>query len=135
MCLCAEVPEPLAPLSTDAGKLKQIIINLVGNALKFTTCGQVTVRVLAHESGDVPHAIEVADTGTGIPQDRLEAIFEAFTQADSGTARQYGGTGLGLTITRSLCHLLGYCVEVESCVGEGSVFRVRFNRSKESTLS
>jgi signal transduction histidine kinase len=121
--LRAELPEKLTHLSTDAGKLKQVIINLVGNALKFTARGSVTVRVRADSDG-TPRAIEVADTGPGIPADRLEAIFEAFTQADSGTARQYGGTGLGLTITRSICHLLGYSVEVESRVGEGSVFRV-----------
>jgi signal transduction histidine kinase len=124
--LRAELPDRLQPLSTDGGKLKQVIINLVGNALKFTAKGSVTVRVLTDEAG-VPQAIEVIDTGPGIPADRLEAIFEAFTQADSGTARLYGGTGLGLTITRSICHLLGYSVEVESKVGEGSVFRVVLN--------
>jgi signal transduction histidine kinase len=128
VALRAELPEKLAPFPTDAGKLKQVIINLVGNALKFTAKGNVTVRICAHTDG-TPRAMEVADTGPGIPADRLEAIFEAFTQADSGTARQYGGTGLGLTITRSICQLLGYSVEVESHVGQGSVFRVLFGQA------
>lgn len=123
VALRADLPERLLALDTDRGKLKQVIINLVGNALKFTARGHVTVRVVAQEDGTA-RALEVADTGPGIPADRLEAIFEAFTQADSGTARQYGGTGLGLTITRSICQLLGYSVEVESVVGQGSIFRV-----------
>jgi PAS domain S-box-containing protein len=121
--LVADVPAGLAPIQTDPVKLKQVIINLVGNALKFTASGSVTLRVLAGSDGR-PLALDVIDTGIGIPADRQQAIFEAFQQADNTTTRRYGGTGLGLTISRSLCQLLGYRVLVYSTVGKGSIFRV-----------
>jgi CheY-like chemotaxis protein len=105
-------------------KLKQILINLVGNALKFTEQGSVTVRVHADPTTHRPLAVDVTDTGIGIPLDRQQAIFEAFKQADNTTTRKYGGTGLGLTISRSLCQLMGYRVEVFSEVGKGSTFRL-----------
>jgi signal transduction histidine kinase/DNA-binding response OmpR family regulator len=122
--LLAALPQPLAPLHADAGKLKQILINLIGNALKFTEQGSVTVRVVAQETTHYPVRIEVTDTGIGIPRDRLSAIFEAFQQAETGTARKYGGTGLGLTISRALCELLEYRLEVRSELGKGSTFSV-----------
>ena len=111
-------------LSTDTSKLRQVLINLIGNALKFTAHGTVTVSVM--EAPDHPgHVVfAVSDTGIGIPADRLEAIFEAFEQADGTTTRQYGGTGLGLTISRTLCSLLHATLTVESTVGVGSTFRV-----------
>ena len=118
------LPPRLAPLDTDAERLKQVLFNLVGNALKFTPQGEVTIRVDAEPGSHRPLRIEVCDTGIGIPPDRLGAIFEPFQQADSSTARQYGGTGLGLAISRSLCELLGYRLEVESVVGQGSTFRI-----------
>ena len=118
------VPEGLDPLETDPGKLKQVIINLVGNALKFTEEGEVAVEVAAGPDGRTPEAIAVRDTGMGIPPERLEAIFEAFQQADGTTSRKFGGTGLGLTISRSLCQLMGYDLKVESEVDEGSVFTI-----------
>jgi PAS domain S-box-containing protein len=117
------IPEGLATVETDRAKLKQVIINLVGNALKFSAGGTVTVVVEAVDGR--PGAIAVKDTGIGIPEDRLKAIFEAFQQADGSTTRQYGGTGLGLTISRSICQLLGYDLEVDSTVGEGSTFTIR----------
>ncbi len=120
----ASVPEGMAPVAADEGKLKQVIINLVGNAIRFTEHGSVTVSVVVAEGTRVPVRIDVADTGPGIPADRLLAIFEAFEQADSGTARTHGGTGLGLTISRSLCDLLGYRLEVASEVGAGSTFSI-----------
>lgn len=123
--LVAEIPEGTSTLLTDPSKLRQILINLVGNALKFTERGSVTVRV---ETADPPFrhplALHVVDTGIGIPGDRLEAIFEAFQQAEGGTSRKYGGTGLGLAISRSLCELLGYRMGVASEVGKGSTFTV-----------
>ncbi|MEJ2206245.1 MAG: response regulator [Gemmatimonadota bacterium] len=122
--LVAEVPEGLTPIDTDPAKLKQVIINLVGNALKFTQQGSVTVRVDAGSEGATPVAVAVEDTGIGISEDRLEAIFEAFQQAEAGTARKYGGTGLGLTISRSLCLLMGYDLIVESTPGSGSTFTI-----------
>src|SRR2546426_4449622 len=114
----------MAPLETDASKLKQVIINLIGNALKFTERGSVTVRIEVALQSRQPKRIEVIDTGIGIPPDRLAAVFEAFQQADSGTARKYGGTGLGLTISKALCELMGYQIAVSSEVGKGTTFSV-----------
>jgi PAS domain S-box-containing protein len=126
-----EVEGDPAPFRTDRGKLKQILINLVANALKFTEEGTVTIRVRTDEDGRTPSAIEVIDTGIGIPDDRLEAIFKAFQQADAGTSRRYGGTGLGLAISQSLCTLMGYELTVTSEVGEGSVFTIHLARHDE----
>ncbi|CAA9340547.1 MAG: diguanylate cyclase/phosphodiesterase (GGDEF & EAL domains) with PAS/PAC sensor(s) [uncultured Gemmatimonadetes bacterium] len=117
------VPSVLAPLETDAVKLKQVLINLVGNALKFTERGSVTLAVTADAAGR-PVRIDVADTGVGIPRDRLSAIFLPFEQAELGTTRRYGGTGLGLAISTSLCDLMGYRLQVRSEEGEGSVFSI-----------
>ncbi|HKS05324.1 MAG TPA: MHYT domain-containing protein [Gemmatimonadaceae bacterium] len=124
LALVATVPENLQPLQTDGAKLKQILINLIGNALKFTQRGTVTVRVVRDESTGQAQRIDVVDTGIGIPADRMQAIFEAFQQADSSTSRQYGGTGLGLTITRSLAQMMGFDIKVESTLGFGSTFSV-----------
>jgi len=118
------VPEGLDSVETDSGKLKQVIINLVGNALKFTHKGEVSVQVSVQEDGRTPGTIAVTDTGIGIPPDRLKAIFEAFQQADGTTSREFGGTGLGLTISRSLCQLMGYDLRVESEVDKGSTFTI-----------
>jgi len=122
--LRAALPLAIAPVLTDASKLKQILINLVGNALKFTPEGTVTVRVEVEPATCRPISIDVVDTGIGIPPERCEAIFEHFQQADNSTARKYGGTGLGLAISRALCQLLGYQLTVESTVGQGSTFRL-----------
>ncbi len=122
--LIAEVPDDLAPIDTDPAKLKQVIINLVGNALKFTREGSVTVRVDLGPDGATPVAVVVQDTGIGISEDRLGAIFEAFQQAEAGTARKYGGTGLGLTISKSICLLMGYDLIVDSTLGKGSTFTI-----------
>ena len=119
----ADVPDVSLPVETDPHKLKQIIINLVGNALKFTEHGSVTVKVDAEPDG-TPFAIRVIDTGIGIPKERLEGIFEAFQQADGSTTRRFGGTGLGLAISRSMCQLMGYDLTVDSEVGKGSVFSI-----------
>ncbi|MDT8341644.1 MAG: response regulator [Longimicrobiales bacterium] len=116
-------PEGLEPVETDRAKLKQVLINLLGNALKFSPEGEVTVTVEA-TAGGRPTALAVTDTGIGIPEDRLQAIFEAFQQADGSTARRYGGTGLGLAISRSICQTLGYDLTVRSRVGEGSTFSI-----------
>ena len=123
VALNVAVPSNLRPFTTDAGKLKQVIINLVGNALKFTEFGGVTVRVIGAANG-APLAIEVTDTGIGIPLDRQATVFDAFRQAENSTARRFGGTGLGLTITRSICQLLGYAISLESTPGVGTTFRV-----------
>ena len=121
----AEVPREEPPaVEADAGKLKQVLINLIGNALKFTEKGEVVVRLEMDEAMALPLAIRVADSGIGIPEDRLQAIFEAFQQAEAGTARRFGGTGLGLAISHSMCQLMGYDLTVESEVGRGSTFSI-----------
>jgi PAS domain S-box-containing protein len=109
----------------DAGKLRQILLNLIGNALKFTAVGQVTVR-LRRPDPATPELleIEVEDCGIGIPPDRLSAIFDSFAQADSGIGRQFGGTGLGLTISNKLAEQMGGGIRVRSELGQGSVFTV-----------
>jgi PAS domain S-box-containing protein len=132
--LRTELPEGLLAVPADAGKLRQVLINLVGNALKFTERGSVTVAVEADDAGR-PLRIEVRDTGIGIPADRLTAIFGAFEQAESGTARQFGGTGLGLAISRSLCGLMGYRLAVRSSVGVGSVFSIALRADAEALAS
>ena len=108
----------------DPGRLRQILNNLVGNALKFTQEGEVGLRVQAdvvEESASTLHFI-VSDTGVGIPADKLAVIFDAFGQADTSTTRQYGGTGLGLTIARRMVELMGGRMWVESAPGKGSRF-------------
>ncbi|HOW67087.1 MAG TPA: CHASE domain-containing protein [Candidatus Paceibacterota bacterium] len=125
--LLADLPANMAPLMTDADKLKQVLINLIGNALKFTESGSVTVRVKTDPATREPVQLDVVDTGIGIPHDKLRVIFEAFQQAEAGTARKYGGTGLGLTISQALCRLMGYRIEVTSEPGKGSTFSVYFN--------
>ncbi|MBW3660758.1 MAG: PAS domain S-box protein [Gemmatimonadetes bacterium] len=124
LALETEIPRRMAPLTTDRGKLRQILINLIGNAVKFTEQGRVMVRVEVHPDTREPRRIEVEDTGIGIPPERLRRIFDAFEQGDTGTARSYGGTGLGLTISSQLCGLLGYDLTVSSEPGRGSTFAV-----------
>jgi signal transduction histidine kinase len=122
--LDAEIPPHLTPLMADPAKLLQVLTNLIGNAIKFTERGRVLVRIAADPASRRPLRIEVIDTGIGIPMNRQAAIFEAFEQADSSTARQFGGTGLGLAVSKSLCDLMGYALDVRSEVGVGSVFSI-----------
>ncbi|MFQ5527530.1 MAG: sensor histidine kinase, partial [Thermoanaerobaculia bacterium] len=123
--LLADLPLACRELATDREKLRQIVVNLVVNAFKFTHKGSVTVRLIADGAED-PIALEVEDTGIGIPAEKLSEIFERFVQVDTGTSRQFDGTGLGLSICKDLCDLLGYTLEVESEVARGTTFRVRF---------
>ena len=117
----ADVPDALVG---DPGRVRQIVVNLAGNAIKFTERGRVTVEVAVQEqmAEDVLLHFSVSDTGIGIPADKQQTIFAAFSQADSSTTRKYGGTGLGLTISAQLAGLMGGRLWVESEVGQGSVF-------------
>jgi PAS domain S-box-containing protein len=113
-------------VSSDPGRLRQILLNLIGNAVKFTEKG--SVRVVARLERGVPerYAIDVIDTGIGIAPERTAALFEAFVQADLSIARRYGGTGLGLVISRKLARALGGDVTVASEAGKGSTFTLTF---------
>jgi len=115
------IPDQLPALFTDGEKLKQILLNLLGNAIKFTEAGTIVVAV--HDQGGTV-TIDVSDTGIGIPEEALELIFEEFRQADSSSTRRYGGSGLGLSISRHFARLLGGEVTVRSQVGVGSTFTV-----------
>ena len=106
----------------DSARLRQIVFNLLSNALKFTASGEVSLKIAPH--GSDRYQISVADTGIGIPPDKIEEIFESFRQADAGTTRQFGGTGLGLSICRNLARAMDGDVTVESVAGEGTVFVV-----------
>ena len=112
-------------MNGDPGRLRQVLTNLLGNAVKFTNEGWVSVEV---RCDDLDHGrrrvtIEIEDTGIGIPANVVPKLFQSFTQADGSMSRQYGGTGLGLAIVRQLCQLMGGDVEVESELGVGSIFR------------
>jgi two-component system, sensor histidine kinase and response regulator len=110
----------------DADRLRQVLMNLVGNAVKFTSQGHVLVSVDVTAHSDLLQQVKVAvsDTGIGIPEGKLEGLFEKFTQADSSTTRRYGGTGLGLAISKSLVDMMGGRIEAESREGEGSTFAI-----------
>ncbi len=127
LVLRAELAEDLPEwVQADPMRLRQILANLVNNAIKFTHEGEVVVEAstLRREGQTAWVRLAVRDTGIGIPPDRLHAIFDAFTQADSSTTRRYGGTGLGLTICKRLVELMGGHIRVDSELGKGSVFWV-----------
>jgi PAS domain S-box-containing protein len=109
----------------DPGRIRQIIMNLVGNAVKFTHEGHIRVQVTHHRDAQgIVLELSVRDTGIGIPADRLDRLFQTFSQVDSSTTRHYGGSGLGLSIVKRLIELMGGAVSVESTVGRGTCFRV-----------
>ena len=122
--VCEIAPNVPTDLVGDPTRLRQVLLNLLGNAIKFTESGEVALRVTPDADSSVPGALRftISDTGIGIPGEKLGAVFERFTQADSSTTRRYGGSGLGLTISKRLVELMGGRIWVESEVGKGSVF-------------
>lgn len=126
--LAYEVDSKLPPtLISDPTRLRQIILNLLSNSIKFTEQGHVVIRVkiISQDSETIWVQTEIEDTGIGMTEKQVEGIFERFTQADSSTSRKFGGTGLGTSISLRLCELLGGNIEVSSKLGQGSTFRFK----------
>ena len=121
---CSVAPDVAPKLIGDPNRLKQVLLNLIGNAVKFTEKGQVVVRVIQDPEIKQPGALRfmVSDTGIGISPEKMERVFERFVQADASTTRKYGGSGLGLTISKRLVELMGGRMRVESTEGQGSTF-------------
>ncbi|HUJ28839.1 MAG TPA: response regulator [Myxococcales bacterium] len=117
-------PEVPDALEGDWSRINQVLVNLIGNAIKFTEKGEVVVRAALESIADDSARVrfEIRDTGIGIPPERVKAIFEPFTQADNSTTRRFGGTGLGLTISARLVEMMGGALEVNSAPGRGSIF-------------
>ncbi|KAA0230069.1 response regulator [candidate division KSB1 bacterium] len=128
LALQNDIPADLPPIEGDENRLQQILHNLIGNAIKFTESG--SVRVFAEQQNGMV-AVSIRDTGIGIPADKFESIFESFEQVDASIAREYGGTGLGLTITKQLVELHGGKIWVESEIGKGSIFTFTLPVSEE----
>ncbi len=120
--VASDVPDHLLG---DPGRLRQVIVNLVGNAIKFTERGEIEVAVMCEANsreGQARLRFSVRDTGIGIPREKFQTIFESFSQADTSTTRNYGGTGLGLTISAQLIELMGGKIGLDSEVGKGTTF-------------
>ncbi|MEW6382229.1 MAG: PAS domain S-box protein [bacterium] len=117
-------PDIPAALVGDPGRLRQIIVNLIGNAIKFTDAGEISIKCESEseENGYIVLHFTISDTGIGIPEDKLEIIFESFRQVDGSSTRKYRGTGLGLTISKKLSEMMGGKIWVESALGKGSTF-------------
>ena len=124
--IAIDLPAPVGSVRLDRTKVQQVLLNLVGNAIKFTERGHVTVRVTA--DADDMITLAVTDTGIGMTLEQRGRLFEEFSQADVSTTRRYGGTGLGLAISRKLCHMMAGSIEVESEPGQGTTFSVRLPR-------
>ena len=122
--VCEIAPNMPTDLIGDPTRLRQVLLNLLGNAIKFTEFGEVALRVTPDGDSSVMGTLRftISDTGVGIPSEKLDAVFERFTQADSSTTRRFGGSGLGLTISKRLVELMGGRIWVASVVGKGSVF-------------
>src|SRR5262245_26527558 len=130
--LLVEAPEDLGTLTVDPMRLRQILLNLLSNACKFTKQGDVTLRVRRLTNGQNRIELAVIDTGIGMTPEQLGRLFQEFSQAEASTAKKYGGTGLGLAITRKLARMMGGDVTVTSEHGKGSVFTVRLPGGSDS---
>lgn len=131
--LVLDSPETIGSLYADETRVRQMLLNLLSNASKFTENGLVTLKIQRFEAGEVQYPeldqqptilFEVTDTGIGMTQEQISRLFQSFTQADSSTTRKYGGTGLGLTITRRFAEMMGGIVGVKSTPGQGSTFSI-----------
>ncbi|HJQ85289.1 MAG TPA: ATP-binding protein, partial [Candidatus Binatia bacterium] len=131
---CVVPPEFPALVRGDPGRVRQVLANLVGNAVKFTDAGEVVIEARRRYETARHAAIElvVRDTGIGIAADRQAAVFESFTQADGSTTRRHGGTGLGLTICRQLVEMMGGAIRLESTPGRGTTFTVELTLEKQA---
>ncbi len=134
LTLINSVPTNLPGVEADENRLQQILYNLIGNAVKFTESGTVEITAVEQVVNSSANQIKItiSDTGIGIPEDKLEQIFESFEQGDGSTARQYGGTGLGLAVTKQLVELHGGIIQVYSKVGEGSQFSFTLPKAKSA---
>lgn len=131
LALRLEAIAPVPPLRGDPARVRQVLLNLLANAVKFTAAGQVVIRVAAtEEDATVRLRYEVEDTGIGIDADKLDAVFDAFTQADGSITRRFGGTGLGLAIVRQLARLMGGDASVRSTPGRGTCFVVELRLAR-----
>jgi signal transduction histidine kinase len=126
--MLAVLPEWAPTVRVDAGRFEQVLEHLVDNAVKFTVAGSVKVTLVSDAATGRPTRMVVSDTGIGIPADQIERIFLPFEQVDASARRSYGGAGLGLPLARQLCEGMGCRLTVESQVGSGSRFTIRFPR-------
>ncbi len=135
--LCSIDPRLPCSLRGDLTRLRQVILNLTNNAVKFTASGQVLVdaRLLEQDADRITFRLEVQDTGVGIPEDRLDSLFLSFSQVDTSTTRRFGGTGLGLAISRRLIELMGGRIGVESTLGRGSTFWFEISLDRQSAAN
>jgi signal transduction histidine kinase len=130
--LLVDAQESLGTLTVDPMRLRQILLNLLSNACKFTKQGDVTLRARRLADGRDWVELAIIDTGIGMTAEQLAKLFQEFSQAEASTAKKYGGTGLGLAITRKLARRMGGDVTVTSEHGKGSVFTVRLPASSDS---
>lgn len=129
--LVVDLPPNLAPIFADAMRLKQVLLNLLSNACKFTEDGEVRLLVHYNATDPQPHVVfEVHDTGIGMSPEQLDRVFQPFVQADASLTRKYGGTGLGLAISRHFCRLMGGDLVASSVLGSGSTFTARLPLSE-----
>jgi signal transduction histidine kinase/DNA-binding response OmpR family regulator len=124
--LCRFSPEATRYVIGDPGRIRQILINLISNAIKFTEAGHVYVNIEStkKDNDNISYSISVEDTGIGIPEEKAQNLFRKFTQADSSTTRKYGGTGLGLSISKELAEMMDGAISVKSVLGAGSTFHI-----------